>query len=66
VADPDLRARVARMVEAFTLAYPKCRFVITSRVVGYTGAARLTRLSKNRILSGEDESPTADYSVQRD
>jgi len=30
------------MVEAFTLAYPKCRFVITSRVVGYTGAARLS------------------------
>jgi formylglycine-generating enzyme required for sulfatase activity/energy-coupling factor transporter ATP-binding protein EcfA2 len=42
VADPDLRARVARMLEAFTLAYPKCRFVITSRVVGYTGASRLT------------------------
>jgi len=42
VADPDLRARVARMVEAFTLAYPKCRFVVTSRVVGYSGAARLT------------------------
>ncbi len=42
VADPNLRARVARMVEAFTLAYPKCRFVITSRVVGYIGASRLT------------------------
>jgi formylglycine-generating enzyme required for sulfatase activity/energy-coupling factor transporter ATP-binding protein EcfA2 len=41
VADPDLRARVARLVEAFTLAYPKCRFVVTSRVVGYTGSARL-------------------------
>ena len=42
VADPDLRARVARMVEDFTLTYPKCRFVITSRVVGYTGSSRLT------------------------
>lgn len=42
VADPNLRARVARMLEAFTLAYPKCRFVITSRVVGYTGASRLS------------------------
>lgn len=41
VADPALRARVARLVEAFTLAYPKCRFVVTSRVVGYSGAARL-------------------------
>ena len=42
VADPDLRARVARMVEDFTLAYPKCRFVVTSRIVGYSGASRLT------------------------
>lgn len=41
VADPDLRARVARLVDAFTLAYPKCRFVVTSRVVGYSGASRL-------------------------
>jgi len=41
VADPDLRARVSRLVESFTLAYPKCRFVVTSRVVGYTGASRL-------------------------
>lgn len=41
VADPDLRARVARLVESFTLAYPNCRFVVTSRVVGYSGPARL-------------------------
>jgi formylglycine-generating enzyme required for sulfatase activity len=41
VADPDLRRRVSRLVEAFTLAYSDCRFVVTSRVVGYTGAARL-------------------------
>lgn len=41
VADPDLRARVARLVESFTLAYPTCRFVVTSRIVGYSGPARL-------------------------
>ncbi len=41
VADPDLRARVARLIESFTLAYPNCRFVVTSRVVGYSGSARL-------------------------
>lgn len=41
VADPDLRARVARLVESFTLAYPDCRFVVTSRIVGYSGPARL-------------------------
>lgn len=41
VADPDLRARVARLVESFTFAYPGCRMVVTSRVVGYVGAARL-------------------------
>lgn len=41
VAGPELRRRVARMVEAFTAAYPDCRYVVTSRIVGYTGAARL-------------------------
>ena len=41
VADPELRSRVARLVESFTLAYPNCRFIVTSRVVGYSGAARL-------------------------
>jgi len=41
VADPALRARVARLVDDFTLAYSACRFVVTSRIVGYTGAARL-------------------------
>ncbi|MGH7492564.1 MAG: SUMF1/EgtB/PvdO family nonheme iron enzyme [bacterium] len=41
VADPDLRRRVSRLVEAFVQAYPNCRFVVTSRIVGYTGAARL-------------------------
>ena len=41
VADPDLRRRVSRLVEAFTRAYPDCRYVVTSRIVGYTGPARL-------------------------
>jgi len=41
VADPDLRRRVARLVEAFTAAYPACRFIVTSRIVGYSGPARL-------------------------
>ncbi|MBN1262557.1 MAG: SUMF1/EgtB/PvdO family nonheme iron enzyme [Anaerolineae bacterium] len=41
IADPNLRRRVSRMVEAFTAAYPTCRYVVTSRIVGYTGAARL-------------------------
>ena len=41
VADPNLRRRVSRMVEAFTAAYPQCRYVVASRVVGYTGPARL-------------------------
>ncbi len=42
VADPDLRRRVARLVEDFTRAYPQCRYLVTSRIVGYTGAARLS------------------------
>ncbi len=41
VADPDLRRRVARLLERFTEAYARCRYVVTSRIVGYTGAARL-------------------------
>lgn len=41
VADPDLRRRVAELITGFTLAYPRCRYVIASRIVGYTGAARL-------------------------
>jgi formylglycine-generating enzyme required for sulfatase activity len=41
VADPDLRRRVSRLVEAFTQAYADCRYVVTSRIVGYTGPARL-------------------------
>ena len=41
VAGSNLRRRVARLVEAFTRAYADCRLVVTSRIVGYTGAARL-------------------------
>ncbi len=41
VADPDLRRRVSRLVEAFTAAYPDCRYVVASRIVGYKGSARL-------------------------
>ena len=41
VADPALRRRVSRLVEAFVLAHPACRFVVTSRVVGYNDSVRL-------------------------
>ena len=41
VADPSLRRRVSRLVERFTQAYPDCRYVVSSRIVGYTGPARL-------------------------
>jgi formylglycine-generating enzyme required for sulfatase activity/energy-coupling factor transporter ATP-binding protein EcfA2 len=41
VAGNALRRRVARLVEAFTRAYPDCRYVVTSRIVGYSGVARL-------------------------
>ncbi len=41
VADPHLRRRVSRLVEAFCRAYPRCRYVVTSRIVGYSGPARL-------------------------
>ncbi|MCL6512422.1 MAG: SUMF1/EgtB/PvdO family nonheme iron enzyme [Anaerolineae bacterium] len=42
VADPALRRRVSRLVDAFTRAYPGCRYVVTSRIVGYTDASQLT------------------------
>lgn len=41
VSDAELRRRVARLIDAFAGAYSKCRVVVTSRAVGYTGAARL-------------------------
>jgi formylglycine-generating enzyme required for sulfatase activity len=41
LADLALRQRTARLIEKFAGRYPKCRFVITSRVVGYDGAARV-------------------------
>ena len=42
VADPTLRRRVSRLVDAFTRAYPACRYVVTSRIVGYTEASQLS------------------------
>ncbi len=41
VARMPTRQRIARILEKFTLAYPKNRYVVTSRIVGYTGGARL-------------------------
>jgi len=41
VADRDLRARVARLLEKFVVRFPDNRFVVTSRKVGYEGTARL-------------------------
>jgi formylglycine-generating enzyme required for sulfatase activity len=41
VADLTTRYRIARIIERFTIAYPENRFVITSRIVGYSGNARL-------------------------
>lgn len=41
VADKATRQRVARLIERFVGRYPNCRFVVTSREVGYEGAARI-------------------------
>ena len=41
VAENALRQRTARLIEKFAARYPKCRFVVTSREVGYEGAARI-------------------------
>jgi predicted NACHT family NTPase len=41
VGEFDLRRRVARLIEAFASTYDQCRIVVTSRIVGYAGPARL-------------------------
>lgn len=41
VAETQLRQRVARITEKFAVRYPGNRFVVTSREVGYEGAARI-------------------------
>ncbi len=41
VANPAMRQRVARLIEMFALRFGKCRFVVTSREVGYEGASRI-------------------------
>ena len=41
VANLPTRYRIARMIERFTNAYPNNRYVVTSRLVGYTDSARL-------------------------
>ena len=41
VAEVSLRQRVARVIETFANRYNECRYVVTSREVGYEGAARI-------------------------
>jgi len=57
VADPRLRRRVSRLVDAFTRAYDQCRYVVTSRIVGYTDASRLNEgfaTTTVRVFAMED------------
>ncbi len=41
LSEKGLRGRAARLIEKFIQCYPQCRCVVTSREVGYEGAARL-------------------------
>jgi hypothetical protein len=41
VANLVLGRRVLRLVDASTRAYPDCRYVVASRIVGYTEASQL-------------------------
>ncbi len=41
VAETKARQRVARLIEKFAERYPECRFVVTSREVGYEGASKI-------------------------
>jgi formylglycine-generating enzyme required for sulfatase activity len=57
VAAVATRHRVARIIERFTLAYPANRYLVSSRLVGYTGSARLGEdyaVTRVRDFSQED------------
>jgi len=57
VAETKLRQRVARIIEKFAVRYPGNRFVVTSREVGYEGAARIGAefgLAKVREFNSEE------------
>jgi formylglycine-generating enzyme required for sulfatase activity len=57
VAETQLRQRVARIIEKFAVRYPGNRFVVTSREIGYEGAARVGAefgLAKVREFSQEE------------
>jgi len=41
VAEVSLRQRAARLIEKFAERYPACRYVVTSRQVGYDGLSRI-------------------------
>ena len=41
VADMDMRQRISRMIDRFTISYPDNRYVVTSRIRGYTERSRL-------------------------
>ncbi|MEO0972840.1 MAG: NACHT domain-containing protein, partial [Pseudomonadota bacterium] len=42
VANPEHRRRVSRLVDKLTRAYPNCRVVVSSRIVGYTDHSQLS------------------------
>jgi formylglycine-generating enzyme required for sulfatase activity len=41
VADIETRQRVTRVIEKFVNRYPSCRYIVSSRTVGYEGATRI-------------------------
>jgi formylglycine-generating enzyme required for sulfatase activity/energy-coupling factor transporter ATP-binding protein EcfA2 len=57
VAKTAIRRRIARIIERFTRCYPDNRYVVTSRVKGYTDSVRLGEtyaVAKVRDFSRED------------
>ena len=57
VAETKLRHRVSRIIEKFVVRYPQNRFIVTSREVGYDGAARIGEdfgLAKVRDFNNEE------------
>ncbi len=49
----SVRDRMARLVQEAVVAYPRCRFVVTTRPQSYTGASRLAGFHEVRVLELE-------------
>ncbi|MFI5531839.1 NACHT domain-containing protein [Kitasatospora sp. NPDC051853] len=60
--DPEVRARTSRRIAAFAARYPGCRYLVTSRVIGYQRAVLDGAGFAHHMLQDLDERQTAEFS----